>query len=189
MKKKSFLVVAILVVGVASAISFAMTQTSATVSLTISGGGSSSFIDVTTEGTQKWTDAVASWTPIEDTAGGISTPGDLYYLEPYTTTGTVDALAFVYLTNAGELAECYSYLNMGLNLWQSTGGGYTEKTSGDEPDEWLTLSNGYVSFELSTATVVTYVITLDEVSWYCTDANADDGESLSPSFYVDVIQK
>ena len=191
MNKRLLLVAAILVVGAAAAISFAVTQTSASVSLGIIGGGTSSFMNVTTTGTAKWaTDP--SWSPIEDTAGGIDDKGDLYYLEPYTDTGTVEAMAFVYLTNAGDLAGCYSYLNMGLTLWYSdtTASTYTTTTGTDTPDDWLTLTSGYVSFDLNETAVVTYAITLDEVSWYCTDGTCNGaGGDLSPSFYIHVIQK
>jgi len=191
MNKKLFLVLTILVVGIAAAVSFAVTATSASATITIAGGGTSSFMNVATTGTQKHT-TDASWSPIEDTAGGIDTEGDLYYLEPYTPTGTVPAMVFVYLTNAGDLAGCYSYLNMGLTLWYTgtnSAGVYTTTSGTDTPDEWLTLTNGYVSFDLDTTEVVTYAITLDEVSWYCTDGTCNGGGDLSPAFYVDVIQK
>ena len=189
MSKRVLLVLAILVVGIGAIASFAVTQTSASASITIVGGGASAFMNVTTTGTQKWPDT-ASWSPIEDTAGGIDNEGDLYYLEPYTSTGTVGAMAFVYLTNVGDLAGCYSYLNMGLNLWKYPDGGseYVE-VEGDTPDEWLTLTNGFVAFNLAASGVVTYAITLDEVSWYCTDGTCNGTGALSPAFYVDVIQK
>ena len=194
MSKKLLLVGAILVVGIAAVASFAVTQTSASVTLGIIGGGASSFMNVTTEGTQVHT-TTASWSPIEDTAGGIVDKGDLYYLEPYTSTGTVDAIAFVYLTNVGDLAGCYSYLNMGVNLWKSTDGTtYTEVISpsvtANPADQWLTLTNGYISLPLDESGVYTYAITLDEVSWYCTDGTCNGGGgSLSPAFFVDIIQK
>ena len=190
MSKRVLLVLAILVVGIGAIASFAVTQTSASASITIVGGGASAFMNVTTTGTQKWPDT-ASWSPIEDTAGGIDNEGDLYYLEPYTSTGTVGAMAFVYLTNAGDLAGCYSYLNMGLTLWYSdtTASTYTTTTGTDTPDDWLTLTSGYVSFDLNETAVVTYAITLDEVSWYCTDGTCNGTGALSPAFYVDVIQK
>jgi len=190
MNKRVLLVLTILVVGIGAITSFAVTQTSASATITISGGGASSFMNVTTEGTQKYL-TVASWSPIEDTAGGIVDPGDLYYLEPYTDTGTVDAMAFVYLTNVGDLAGCYSYLNMGLNLWQYPEGGseYEEVHTGGTPDEWLTLTNGYIALDLLQTGVLTYAITLDEVSWFCTDGTCNGGGALSPAFFVDIIQK
>jgi len=197
MNKRVLLVVTILVVGIAAAASFAVTATSASVTLGNIEGGSSSFMNVMTRtafqaaGGDTKHGSDPSWTPVGDTAGGITTPGDLYYLE--SSTVITEAIAFVYLTNAGDLANCYSYLNMGLNLWWGDGTVYTE-TTGSGADDWLTLTNGYVSFTFPPTTtidstqVVTYAITLDEISWYCTDGtcNSDD---LSPSFYVHVVQK
>ena len=196
MNKKLLLVVAILVVGIAAAVSFAVTANSATVSLDIGGGGASAFMAITgaaaNDGRGQYEPA-PSWSPIEDTAGGIDTKGDLYYIEPYTSTDIVEGMAFVYLTNVGALAGCYSYLNMGLTLWYTgtnTAGIYTTTTQTDTPDEWLTLTNGYVSFDLEITDVVTYAITLNEVSWYCTDGTCNGGGGdLSPAFYVHVIQK
>jgi len=82
---------------------------------------------------------------------------------------------------------------MGLNLWKWDGASlYTETIQATLSDEWLTLANGYVSFAIDSSAAVTYAITLDEVSWFCTDGDPTDhpdDESLSPSFYVDVIQK
>ena len=194
MSKKLLLVLTILVVGIGAVASFAVTQTSATVGVDITPGGSSSFMEVMAFGTytgEKHHNQLPSWTPIEGTAGGIIDKGDLYFFEPGTTL--VDGIAFVYLTNVGDLANNYSFLNMGLNLWKwdGTSPPYTETIQTTLSDEWLTLSNGYVSFDIDSSEAVTYVITLDEVSWFCTDGNPDDGddESLSPSFYVDVIQK
>jgi len=198
MNRKLLLVVTILVVGIGAIASFAVTATSASVSLGITGEGASAFMGVTGAGASdsigKY-DPLPSWNPIEDTAGGIVDKGDLYYLEPYTSTTAVDAMAFVYLTNVGDLAGCYSYLNMGLNLWVDTAGSgdYTEVVSpsntANPADEWLTLTNGYVSFPLTATTAYTYAITLDEVSWYCTDGTCNGGGNLSPAFYVHVIQK
>jgi len=190
MNKRVLLVLTILVVGIGAVASFAVTQTSATVGVEITPGGSSSFMEVTAFGTytgEKHHNQLPSWTPIEGTAGGIIDKGDLYFFEPGTTL--VDGIAFVYLTNVGDLANSYSFLNMGLNLWEWNGSIYTETNQVTLSDEWLTLSNGYVSFLIESTGVVTYVLTLDEVSWFCTDGDPGDGESLSPSFYVDVIQK
>ena len=192
MNKRVLLVLTILVVGIGAVASFAVTQTSATVGVDITPGGSSSFMEVMAFGTytgEKHHNQLPSWTPIEGTAGGIIDKGDLYFFEPGTTL--VDGIAFVYLTNVGDLANSYSFLNMGLNLWKWDPATdlYTETNQLTLSDQWLTLSNGYVSFLIETTGVVTYVLTLDEVSWFCTDGDPVAGESLSPSFYVDVIQK
>jgi hypothetical protein len=181
MKRKLYLMVALLAALVVTGSSFAYTQTSDSVSTSVSAG---SFATVDGwDSTDTWGkyDTLPSWTPVEGTAGSVEA-GDLYYItNPSGYTGNL--LIMLYVTNVGDLADCYSYLNMQVQAYDydSSANSYTSKSL----DLYLTLSNGYVSFILPQASGDGYVITIDGGSWYCFDA---DGGSLSPSFYIDVRQ-
>ena len=121
------------------------------------------------------------WTPVEGTAGSIA-PGDLYYIEnPSGYTGKL--LVMLYVTNVGDLANSYSYINMQVQAYDYDADVSTHTS--ENLDLYLTLTNGYVCFVLDPANGDGYVITIDGGSWYCFDA---DGGSLSPSFYIDVRQ-
>jgi len=87
----------------------------------------------------------------------------------------------LYLTNAGEVADAYSYINMQIHVYS-----YTEGTghADADVDYYLTISNGYVSFILPPIAGDGYVITIDGGSWYCIDSSG----TLSPTFYIDVKQ-
>jgi len=194
MSKKLLLVVTILVVAAVSIASFAYTQTSETVSLTINGGGGSSFVHTSTVADGAvgpdggpHTNQNPAWSPIEGTAGSISQQGELYYIVP-AGGYSGDMWVTLYLLNPDELAQCYSYLNVGVKTYEISGTTWISSTMGTAIDEWLTLSNGLVSINLTGN--ITYALSIDDISWYCTDGTCDqDGESLSPAFFADVLQK
>lgn len=187
MKRKLYLMVALLVALAVTGASFAYTATSVSVSTTIT---ETTFASVTTTVPTNWTakhGAAPSWTPIVGTAGSIGN-GDLYYIDTRGYTGSI--LVMLYLANPAELARTYSYLNMGVNVWKTDGKTWEEETevTGKAPDNlnyFLTLSNGYVSFILPAGK---YAITIDVGSWYCIDTTEDDGKSLNPRFFIDVRQ-
>jgi len=182
MRRKLYLMIALLVALAVTGGAFAYTQTSGSVSTTVSAG---SFAAVTPVGgtapEEGWVHGGTppSWDPIEGVAGSI-TGGDLYYINPGDYNGRL--LVTLYVTNVPELAGCYSYLNMKVQAYKydTTSNSY----STENLDLYLTLTNGYVSFILEPGI---HVITIDGGSWYCFDADAEGG-SLSPSFYIEVRQ-
>jgi len=187
-KKKKFFIVVLLVVVVAAVVSFVVAAISASVTVGITGGGDASFVEVTAFGDYLGLNnypSLPSWKPYRGAVGGPGEAGDLYYLEPISGTG--DAMAFVYLTNAGNLAGCYSFLHMGLNLYKNITGTTWVEADGSGPDEWLTLTSGRVILPLATG-VVTYAIAIEEASWYRPGACTGDGK-LSPDFHVHVIPR
>ena len=188
MKKKSFLLLAILLVAVIAGASFAYTQTSASVIANVSNSSSFAHVD-TWDNPADWGkyNALPAWTPFEGTAGSI-TAGDLYLIDPRDYTG--DLLVNLYLTNADELVHNYSFLNMQVQAYTAitTTPSYTPTLQ----DAYLTMSNGYASFNLPglTQSDQSYVITIDDGSWYCIDGDdSPDDRSLSPSFYIEVKQR
>jgi hypothetical protein len=190
MKRKLYLMVALLVALAVAGGSFAYTATSGSISAEVT-TGSSSFADITTTKPSGFPETdkygvAPNWTPVVNTAGGI-TPGRLYYIDPKNYTG--DLLVMLYLTNVGDLAKGYSYLNMGVNFYKADTG-WTEETSrtGTAPDltYYLTLSNGYVTFILPAAGGWTKgVITIDNGAYYCISGTP---AYLMPRFYIDVRQ-
>ena len=190
MKRKLYLVTALLLALAVTTGTFAYTQTSGSISASIA-TGSSGFAEVTTtkpaDGfpvTDKYSDA-PSWTPVVNTAGGI-TAGHLYYIDPKDYNGNL--LVMLYLTNVGDLAQGYSYLNLGVNFYTTDNATWTEETTvtGTDPDlnYFLTLSNGYVSFIIPAGSTKG-VITIDQGAYYCID---DTTGYLTPRFYIDVRQ-
>lgn len=181
MRKKSFLLLALLVALAATGGTFAYTETSESVSTTVTAG---TFASVTAaSGGEAWAkhDGLPEWTPIERTAGSV-TAGDLYYiLNPTGYTGRL--LVMLYLTNVGELADSYTYMNLQVQAYDYDGTAST--WTSESLDVYLTISSGYITFILSQATGDGYIITVDGGSWYCFDA---DGGILSPSFYIEVLQ-
>lgn len=117
--------------------------------------------------------------------GGITTPGDLFYID--ATENAVDITVTLYLTNTQELVHCYSYLILKVGTYVESNAGEWEKASKGNgeptPDTFITLRNGQVSFTLPG--YAKYKVTIDSGSFYCTNTNVDGG-SLSPQFYLEV---
>jgi len=193
MRRKLYLVIALLLALAVTGGTFAYTQTSASISAGVA-TGSSTFAGVTTskpgEGfptTDKYS-GTPSWTPVVNTAGGI-VPGHLYYIDSKEYNS--DLLVMLYVTNVGDLAQGYSYLNLGVNVYTvtvTTTLTWAEEiaVTGTAPDlnYFLTLSNGYVSFILPAGSTKC-VITIDQGAYYCINGTAD---YLTPRFYIDIRQ-
>ncbi len=184
--KKLYLVLALLVALGVTAVSFAATAPSASVTTTVSGGN---FVSVTSTIPAAWTapsgyGSAPAWMPIAGTTGSI-TKGSIYWIDPKDYTG--DLLVTLYLNNPADLTKAYSYLNMAVMvLGSSNGTTWSEasgfKTSGNYSN-YLTLTNGYVSFVLPGGSK--YLIAIDGGPYYCVSTT---GGSLSPSFYIDIRQ-
>ena len=201
MKKGMIILIALLVLLSATAITFA--RNTAATSVTITAGGITGYAsdDVSgiagvatsiklknSTGSGPYVHVAPTWTPVIEQAGAI-TGGDVYYLN--TTDYTGDILVTLYLTNPNELQKNYSNLMMKVNVWK--------RVLADPDDPWvqatmangdaivdtmyLTINNGNVSFILTGD--LEYCISVDGGSYYCIDTNAAGGE-LSPAFFLEV---
>ncbi len=178
MKRKLLLLAVILAVLAIAGGTFAYTATSASLSTSVT---SSAFVAVQSwNGTMTWGkyDALPTWTPLVGSAGAVDA-GDLYYIENPGSGYTGNLLVTLYLTNPGDLADSYSYMNFEVQAYDYNGTTWTSK----DIDAFLTMSNGYVSFVLPPATGTGWVITIDGGSWYCIGTS-----HLDPTFFLEVKQ-
>lgn len=120
-----------------------------------------------------------SWTPATNSGGSI-TAGNLYNV---TVPANTISLVTIYLTNPTSLSADYEYLNMNISYGNGVSSGqFTPTYSG----AILSLSNGYVQFEISAgASAENYTVGIAGGSFYCLSTTATGG-SLNPSFYITV---
>lgn len=126
-----------------------------------------------------------TWNAFGKAIGGVSTPGDLFYID--ATNSAADIQATLYITNAQELTHYYRYLILKVGVYVESNAGEWEKASkGDGEwiaDTFITLRDAQVSFTLQG--YAKHKITIDSGSFYCTNTGADGG-NLSPQFYLTV---
>ncbi len=126
-----------------------------------------------------------SWSAFGGAIGGVTTPGDLFYID--AGGYPADMVVTLHITNTHELIRRYRYLNLkvgayfqnSIDQWQKTSGANGELIS----DTYITLRNGQVSFTLPGYTK--YKVTIDSGCFYSFTTNTDGG-SLSPQFYLTV---
>ncbi len=123
--------------------------------------------------------AAPTWTTFARAKGGVTTPGDLFYIDATEYTG--DIVVNLYLTNAYELSKSYSYLTLEVGIYVEGNASEWEKAS--TPDTFITLENGKVSFTL--AGYAKYKVTIDGGSFYSINTNVNGG-SISPQFHLTV---
>ena len=131
--------------------------------------------------------AKPSWTAFGGAIGGVTTPGDLFYVDASGYPG--DIVITLHITNTSELIHYYRYLILkvgvyaqaGIDQWQEASGAGGELV----PGAYITLRNGQVSVNLPG--YMKYKVAIDSGSFYCFTVNADGG-SLSPRFYMTVDQ-
>ncbi len=115
--------------------------------------------------------------------GGVN-PGDLFYIN--ATNNTADIVATLYLTNAQELINHYTFMTLKVGVYAENNGEW-EKASGSNgeliPDTILSMRNGQVSFLLPG--YAKYKVTIDGGSFYCHNADPDR-PGLSPQLYLEV---
>ena len=126
-----------------------------------------------------------TWTAFRRTIGGVTTPGDLFYID--ATQNAADISVNLYITNTHELSHCYRYLILRVGVYSQSEAGGWEKAyqANGEPvtDVFITLRDVRVSLSLPGCTK--YKITIDSGSFYCITTNTDRG-SLDPQFYLEV---
>ncbi len=129
--------------------------------------------------------AAPSWSVFGRAIGGVTTPGDLFYVG--NTDNAADMLVTLYLTNAEELIHYYRYLILNVGIYvQNSDDQWERATAGNGeliPDIYLTMRNGRVGFTLPG--YAQYKITIDSGSFYANGIGADEG-SASPKFYLSV---
>ena len=127
--------------------------------------------------------AAPSWNAFGGAIGGVTTPGDLFYID--ATNSPADIVVTLYLTNTQELARCYRYLILKVGIYVQSGEGQWEKALGDRgpigPEIYITLLNGQVNCTLPGC--AKYKVTIDNGCFYCLGTSADGG-SISPQFYL-----
>ena len=125
------------------------------------------------------------WTVFGRAIGGVSTPGDLFYID--ATNNAADIQVTLYITNAQELIHCYRYLILKVGVYVKSNGGEWERASRGNgetiPDTFITMRNGRVSFTLPGYTK--HKVTIDSGSFYCFTIKGNGG-SFSPQFYLTV---
>ena len=127
--------------------------------------------------------ATPGWSVFGKAIGGVSTPGDLFYVD--TTSSPADILVTLYLTNAEELIRHYRYMILNVGVYVQTGEDQWEKAARGNAelasDIYITMQNGKVSFPLPGYS--RHKITIDSGSFYSYNL-VDDGNSASPKFYL-----
>ena len=121
-----------------------------------------------------------SWAPAANSGGSI-TAGNLYNV---TVPANTISLVTIYLTNPTSLSADYEFLNMNISYGNGVPRGvFTPTYSGDI----LSLSNGYVQFEISNtgASAENYTVGIASGSFYCLSTSASSG-TTNPSFYITV---
>ncbi|HEX78242.1 MAG TPA: hypothetical protein G4O03_07560 [Dehalococcoidia bacterium] len=129
--------------------------------------------------------ALPTWSASGKTVGGVTTPGDLFYID--ATGYTADIQLTLYLTNAQELVRGYGYLILEVGVYIRNEAGGWEKASGSNgepiPETFITLRNGQASFTLMGN--AEYKVTIDSGCFYSITTDVGGG-SLSPRFYLTV---
>lgn len=119
------------------------------------------------------------------TIGGVTTPGDLFYID--ATDSPADVQATLYITNAMELSRSYRYLILRVGVYvRDDSGGWERAVLANGkpiPDTFITMRDGQVSFTLPG--LAEYKVTIDGGSYYCRSAVAEGG-SVSPQLYLTV---
>jgi len=129
--------------------------------------------------------AAPSWSVFGGAIGGVTNPGDLFYID--MTNSAADALVTLHLTNTEELIHYYRYLILRVGVYVETGIDQWEPSTAANgemiPDTYVTMRNGRVSFTLPG--YARHKVTIDSGSFYCF-RNSPDGGSSSPKFYLTV---
>ncbi len=136
-----------------------------------------------------------SWSPTTDSAGSVTTPGDLAVVD--TSIAKHGVVVSMYITNLATLQAHYSSFDLpvtvyeescktmtttGLSCTAVTAASWTAVTTGKEiKTAYLTSTVGFMTFNLAAGHL--YDITIGAGgSFYCTTAPAN-GTGLAPNYY------
>lgn len=125
-----------------------------------------------------------SWAPTAQSAGSVTTAGDLALIDGTQAANGVTVT--LYVTNLAGLQQDYSSLALPVNIYESpcTSGSCTWSQSSviASPPSYLTATGGFLVFNLPAGKY--YDITLDTGgSFYCTSTSTTGSATLSPSYY------
>ena len=151
---------------------YATTSTTATITATVS----------TPVGVATLTTAPPTWSPAVNSGGSI-TPGNLYNV---TVPANTVSLVTIYLTNPTSLSADYEFLNMNITYGTSTG--YSTVFTPTFSGAILSLSDGYVQFEISNLLSISqnYTIGIAGGSFYSLSTAQSSSATTNPSFYITV---
>lgn len=132
------------------------------------------------------TTAVApSWSPVAQSAGSVTTAGDLALIDGTIASNGVTVT--VYVTNLAGLQQDYSSLALPVNIYQSpcTSNACTWTQASSvivSPPTYLTGTTGFLTFNLPAGKY--YDIAIDTGgSLYCTSTSTSGTATLSPAYY------
>ena len=128
------------------------------------------------------TAVLPSWSPVLNTAGSVTTAGDLAVVD--ATTASNGIIVNVYVTNLAGLQQDYSSYALPFNVYQSpcTAGSCTWTQASGISLTYLTNSEGFLSFSLPKGNY--YDITMDTGgSFFTSGTSTTAPASLSPSYY------
>lgn len=207
-RKMAMMAAALAGVGLLAATGFAFLQTNGSATTSIQAGGISGaaneFADVVTSGAPptaftNWaasnssTAQAAVWQPVVGQVVPVKTPGDVGIIDATGTTGNV--LVTLVLSNAASLSADYSYVNLPIVLkqctlvsttctWNAVTADANSQPIGDSGVEYLTLSNGYLSFLVAGGSY--YEVTIPTGGSFYTISTGASGGTLSPSYLINV---
>jgi len=117
-------------------------------------------------------------------SGSVPT-GDLFDITPHTSFSG-DLAVKVYVTNTGDLAKAYDYLNMNLYLEGSVEAGETPNY------RTLTLENGVVTFNLKDYSPDTYTLSVTGGDYELVSRDTsewEEGWTVTPELYCQIVQR
>lgn len=126
-----------------------------------------------------------SWSPTAQSAGSVTTAGDLALID--TTIATNGVTVTLYVTNLAGLQQDYSSMALPVNIYQSlcTSGSCTWTQAAGvvaNPPTYLTATSGFLSFNLPAGKY--YDIAMDTGgSYYATSTSTAGTATLSPDYY------
>lgn len=138
-----------------------------------------------------------SWSPAANSAGSVTTGGDLALVDMSAEPGATTAIVNVYITNLQGLASDYSSFALPINVYYSCPAGSTSSspslctstptTSWTEvPNAASFVTNTNGSYSISLPGGAYYDITIDAGGeYYCVSTTSTvPGATLTPQFFV-----
>lgn len=135
-----------------------------------------------------------SWSVVQNSAGNVSTPGDLAVVDADTTDAgsAANVLVTLYLTNLSPLQGDYNSFAWPIDVYKSTDNGdsWTAVTGLGLP-QYLTNTSGYLTLTLPTGSHFLYDITMDTGGSYYVINTTDNHLTTNtndpaPSFYFTI---
>lgn len=128
-------------------------------------------------------EALPSWNAFGGAIGGVSHPGDLFYVD--ASDNPADISMCVSLTNAHELKHYYRYLLLRVGVHRQASPG---ELDGDSTWEEVQIPETYVSLRNAQATFILpgaadYKVSIDDGCFYCFPVSSEI-ESTSPKFHL-----